>query len=60
MQLLVVLFGILFLLILIHFKLSAVLALLISTIVTGLLLGMPVIKLTQSIATALEVRWAGW
>jgi hypothetical protein len=49
MQALFVLLGILLLLALIHFKFSAVLALLLSAIVTGLLLGMPVAKLIVSI-----------
>lgn len=49
MPFLIVLFGILILLLLIHFKLNAVLALLLAAIATGLMLGMPVTKLTASI-----------
>ena len=49
MQFLFVLLGILLLLVLIHFKFSAVLALLISAIATGLMLGMPAAKLVVSI-----------
>lgn len=49
MQFFIVFLGILLLLALIHLKFSAVLALLIAAIVTGLLLGMPVDKLVFSI-----------
>jgi gluconate transporter len=49
MPFLIVLVGILLLLLLIHFKLNAVIALMIAAIVTGLLLGMPVPKLLLSI-----------
>lgn len=53
MSLLIVLFGLFLLLVLIVKKLSPMIALIIVSIITGLLLGMPVVKVMSTIATGI-------